>query len=631
MEINVGDKVQIKNGGIDVTNGNKAVSGKKYGEGGPLWATVELIDPNWYTGGQYGMPLSITKVRCKNDQGVIVWQVQLKDISENVIRASQPELVQTEPLIESKQIISEVGNTKSSHTLQRKEATAKSLTTSEFVVPYDTNEWNSGERPEEVTTGYIDIENRLTSSIMDTSMGINDSITKNIVSGTWRNLNETEKRSIGSNSIKIDEGVINRSDFKTAFENPNKRKEMLNENKSIIQNGEAYPKYSKPSFGLMTAKYDYRIIPGDTKFPRMVSLEDKLEKVRASFGIHVHGNNNIARAVKYYSYNRFKVPDINLAYTKTFTHIFFTRPDLNLLKYSISGNNEPISQIINNSETAMLWRRNPELFKLLTNCERCGDKNNFNFLLSNQINSFNITDDTISVTEVGKSWNGHTMAYADQFTGRTGGELSIGFDEVSDLSVINLLTLWLTYIENVSNGAWSPSYNLKGYTNISTNSEEDSYVYTRSIDYASSIYVFTCDEKGEDVLHWTKYYGVFPLTNGKSVLSWQKGEISNGSPKLNINFRYCYKRSNDPNTLIEFNDAAMVSDPTSEASFNPNYGHSSRPFVGAPFIEIKLKDPKLKANDVNSERESSHIRLKFKKAIENGLDNDKKLYRFNLH
>ena len=128
---------------------------------------------------------------CKNDQGVIVWQVQLKDISENVIRASQPELVQTEPLIESKQIISEVGNTKSSHTLQRKEATTKSLTTSEFVVPYDTNEWNSGERPEEVTTGYIDIENRLTSSIMDTSMGINDSITKNTVSGTWRNLNET--------------------------------------------------------------------------------------------------------------------------------------------------------------------------------------------------------------------------------------------------------------------------------------------------------------------------------------------------------------------------------------------------------------------------------------------------------
>ena len=40
MEINVGDKVQIKNGGIDVTNGNKAVSGKKYGEGGDRKSVV---------------------------------------------------------------------------------------------------------------------------------------------------------------------------------------------------------------------------------------------------------------------------------------------------------------------------------------------------------------------------------------------------------------------------------------------------------------------------------------------------------------------------------------------------------------------------------------------------------------
>ena len=37
MDIRVGDKVQIKPGAIDVTNGNRAVSGKLYGEGGPLY------------------------------------------------------------------------------------------------------------------------------------------------------------------------------------------------------------------------------------------------------------------------------------------------------------------------------------------------------------------------------------------------------------------------------------------------------------------------------------------------------------------------------------------------------------------------------------------------------------------
>ena len=34
MDIKVGDKVQIKNGAIDVTNGNYAVEGKNYGING---------------------------------------------------------------------------------------------------------------------------------------------------------------------------------------------------------------------------------------------------------------------------------------------------------------------------------------------------------------------------------------------------------------------------------------------------------------------------------------------------------------------------------------------------------------------------------------------------------------------
>ena len=56
----VGDKVQIKNGGIDVTNGAKAVKGKMYGESGPYWATITSITKDYSTGSRYGLPAKIT-------------------------------------------------------------------------------------------------------------------------------------------------------------------------------------------------------------------------------------------------------------------------------------------------------------------------------------------------------------------------------------------------------------------------------------------------------------------------------------------------------------------------------------------------------------------------------------------
>lgn len=632
MEVYVGDKVQIKNNGMDITNGNKAVAGKKFGEGGPLWATVELVDPNWYTGGKFDLPDIVTKVRCKDDNGVVVWQVRSEDISDNIIRASKQDTSNVEI---SKEIAQSIQPIQNKRAVQRTIIRSNNKNNEELSsinpnVPYNVQEWTMGEIPKEGECDTIDTTNYASTKIITgTSMGINDTLTPNKVSGTWRDLNDNELKSIGSRSLKIDEGVISRSEFKTAFENPSKKREMLNDDIENIQNTEAFPKKSKESNGLMAARYDYRIIPGDNRYKKMISLEDKLEKARAAFGIHVHGNNMIARSVKYYMYNRFKVPDINLAHTKSFTHVFFTRPDLNLLGYNGSGNCVPVPQILNNTETEMLWKTNPELFKLLTDCSRCADSNNFNFLLSNQITSFSILDENLTAKEVGKSWNGHTMAYGNQYTGRTGGEFTVGFDETADYSVINFLKLWMTYIENVGNGAWSPSYNLRGYSGVAKNSEQDSHVYTRSLDYGAAVYVFKCGPNGDDVLYWTKYFGVFPLSTGASALSWQKGDEASGPLKLNINFRYCYKRDLSPISLIEFNNCAMVSDPISEPSFNLDYCHSSRPFVGPPFVQLKLPESELSSNGVNYSRNTSYVRLKFKKDCGNGLT-DRLLYRADL-
>lgn len=448
---------------------------------------------------------------------------------------------------------------------------------------------------------------------------------------------------------------------RTAWQNASKRNEMLNENTSQIQNGAGFPYYSTRSSGMTPARYDYQIIPGDTRYKSMATLEDKLKAARASFGIQVHGSNDIGRAVKYYMYNRFKVPDTNLAFNKMTTHVFFTRPDLNLLRCGggiVYGAN---SQVLNHTDTALLYRMNPYIFKLLTDRVRCGDSNNFNMLLSQQVASFTIEDEELNAMEVGKSWSGNSMYYGDQYTGKGAGSFRCSFTELQDLSVIKLLKLWITYIDNVSKGAWSPSYDLNGSAMISkygsytnwVNSEpvgsslSDSYVYSKTLDYAASVYVLKCDPTGQNVLYWTKYFGVFPTNTGVSALSWDSNNGIGDSPKLDITFKYCFKKDLSPISLFEFNDIAGVADLIEnggtnslvvESSFNPNYNHSSRPFVGAPFVEFSSSNPDafsryhnipIGANADIFGKNSTTIKLKFLKEADSKLSDDL-LYRSSL-
>jgi hypothetical protein len=427
------------------------------------------------------------------------------------------------------------------------------------------------------------------------------------------------------------DNVISAS-YQTAWEDSDKRRELLNEDSENIMNSEGFPKKLTAASGVVPARYSYQIQVGDPKYTMMVSLEDKLMQARASLGIPVHGRNDIARAMKYYMYNRFKTPDTNLAYNRSFTHVFFTRPDLNLLNYMGEAN----QQVRNHSETAMLWRRNPDLFKLLTDYRRCRDSDNFNLLLANQITSFDIQDEQLTTTEAGRSWSNYEMIYGDEYSGRAAGEFSCNFTETSDYSVINLLKLWITYIYNVKRGAWSPSYNLFSTNGGVGDTPNASHVYTKTLDYATSCYVFKCAPEGDDILYWSKYYGVIPVNTGASALSWELGTPVGDVPKLNIRFRYSFKRDMSPISLLEFNSNANINDDgdaTYENSYNVNYAHSSRPNVGSPFVEMRFEDPKPFRADggVNTgpKAPTSSIKLKFRPNSDSKLT-DEILYRATL-
>lgn len=614
MSIQIGDRVQIKHGAIDVTNGRTAVAGKSYGQGGPLWCTVEAIIDGWNTGSRYGLPSSVTKVRCSNN-GVVVWQVQPQDIAGQITASP----TQQEPSYPSKApsttptIDIDWGGNNS------KFRSSGDVTSLNMYAPrgrtWQSDQGTTVKRDTSLPSlpSTLGVSTQIVSG--RNAFEINEEITTN-PRGTFRDLTSSEQKVIGSNSVQVDEGVLTGAKIKTAFQNPEKKRQLLNEDSENIMNQYSFPYKSSDSQGLISAKYDYQIIPGDSRYSKVVNLEDKLMKARAAFGIPVHGNNNIARSMKYFMYNRFKVPDTNLAHNKTFTYVFFTRPDVNLLT---PGSLKANDQALNHSEVAMIWKRYPELFKLLTDNSRCADSNNFNMLLSNQVRSFDIQDEEITTNRAAKSWHEYEMQYGDVYTGRSAGTFRCNFDETSDYSVINFIKLWITYIDMVSKGAWSPSYNLRG-GDISNRNINYSHIFTKTLDYAASAYVFKCGPDGEDVLYWTKYFGVFPINTGAQALSWDHGTMPGEGTKLNIGFAYSAKRDMNPISLIEFNQNAGVPLPaannsvTYEDAFNPNYGHTDRPFVGAPFIAMDLGSTEMLSDRVNTARKRTEIRLKFQKA-----------------
>jgi len=477
-------------------------------------------------------------------------------------------------------------------------------------------------------------------------------------------LTDAERRNIGTPAWLTRDRSIRGQEVIPMTADGQKVRELLNEIPQDRQNSYEFPAYRAgprrgtdsnaleeagelaPHRGLRVAQYDYRIDVGDDRYPLTgPSLEDKLMNVRASVGLPVHGRNDIAKAMKYYMYNRFKSPDTNLAHNKSFTHVFFTRPDLNLLNYESTAN----EQVRSFGETNILWQRNPELFKLLTEGSRCKDNNNFNLLLSNQITSFDIQDEMLSTQEAGKSWAGYEMIYGDQYNGRTAGEFSCGFTETQDYSIINLIKLWITYIDNVAKGAWKPSYNLKGDGRAkSVYSMEEfnlSHVFSKTLDYASSCYVFKCGPDGEEVLYWSKYYGVFPINTGAQALSWELAQNIGDAPKLNIRFKYSFKRDLSPVSLIEFNDNAgnpstfvpkhgQITNPVT-SSVHTDYSNTVRPYVGCPFLTMEFRDPVTvpvrNGAGIGPSASSSKIRLKFRNAEESDTRlSDRNLYRATL-
>jgi len=642
-DIHKNDKCQVSRSAVDITNGVKA--GTRYVEGSSEWGYIQLVDPKWLAAFGENKGKFVQKVRILGvDNKTVVWQVEPHHVADNIIhmnncgpqqaKAPDPLPVEVREVIEAPSPIAvrvfepEPPPTSSGELIANSFVTTPTADTwkpkagnTKQALPVTSIESGLGIPPvtRVRTFDTVDIYSSLV-SLQPSRFEASNSVDSSKLPPNVRAAKDIEKITQANDQKKV--------------------KLMLNDEPSVIQNIYGYPARDTSAnyTDMIPARYDYRIDLRDHRYGLNVRLEDQLQEARAAFGLPVHGSNDMAKLMKYYLYNRFKVPDTNLAHNRSFTHVFFTRPDLNIL----TGNpiNPTITpQCANHTESAMLWLRNPLIFKMLVDNKRCGDSNNFNMPLSNAIQSISVEDERLSHNESTANWNEYAMQYGDAYDGRTAGTLTITFLDDKILTIMNMLKLWISYIDNVARGAWVPAYQLLT-TQAGKPHESWSHVFTKTLDYAASIYLFRVGEDGSDIIYWSKYYGIFPLSTGSSAMSWDISQTVGESPKLNIPFRYSYKKDFSPVSLLEFNAASNATNyglynnqVSYEEQWNSRYNHSHRPYTGAPFVQISMpsKVPSLNHLIDGLNNNIASLRLQFKPDTSAlGSNMDSRLYRPRL-
>ena len=278
-------------------------------------------------------------------------------------------------------------------------------------------------------------------------------------------------------------------------------------------------------------------------------------------------------------YNRFKIANPNLSLQKGFAHVFFVRPSCNILT--------PSGDLTDSVKSSALFnyaiKNRPELVRELSAHGHKKD-NDFMMTLSNYAISFSNNSEYIDTTAYGDTYTGYKVVFGKHnIESKSAGEFTVSFEDDRNLDIYQIDRMWVEYISGVYRGLFAPT-------------KED--IYNKILDYTSAVYYIITAEDGESIIFWTKYYGVFPTNVPTEQYSWASGNILNGENiRLDITFRYSFKRDYDPEIIEEFNKNAGIEGRTNITympTFDKELNHVGATMVGSPFIsEESSTDTKL--------------------------------------
>lgn len=259
----------------------------------------------------------------------------------------------------------------------------------------------------------------------------------------------------------------------------------------------------------------------------IINSED-FDKIRRSAGVYSRNELN-----NYTQFGRFGSMDPYSCLEQTREYIFFTKPDLNLFK---SGNPAYLNPEIENIPFfSEAMKRDVRVLKQLQITSN-GNPSPFMNLLTNNVKSelelpaISTEIDNSAATVYGTSIAyPHSTIESDQNF-----DFSLEFEDSKYLEVYMLFRIWEEYRRKKD--VISPP--------------NDSYVINKILHDQVAVYKFIVGETGENIIHYSKLYGVFPKTVPRDIF----GNLNSASGlKVNIDFHATFVEDMDPLILSDFN------------------------------------------------------------------------------
>lgn len=290
-----------------------------------------------------------------------------------------------------------------------------------------------------------------------------------------------------------------------------------------------------------------------------LDMTDLKDKYLASFGLY--SKEDLAEA-RYSRYSRFgRVLDPYSRLNDTREHLFFVKPDLHICAtgteledgyggkedYSVNGLTlNP--QLDTNAYFRDLITRYPDVVKELQNSAGSNNKDPFSHLLSFTVNSnLDLPGSEASTIDTGNTIFGTNLEYLkDSEVADENPSFSLEFIDTKKLEVYQYFKAYSMYHIARKSGIVTPPH--------------IDYIRYKRLHNVMGIFKFLIDEDGETIVHYSYFWGVYPVSVPREAFSNQ--EFNEGLT-FSISFKAAFVEDSDPRILDHFNHLMMplVQDP----------------------------------------------------------------------
>ena len=193
-------------------------------------------------------------------------------------------------------------------------------------------------------------------------------------------------------------------------------------------------------------------------------------------------------------------------------------------------------------------------------------------LFTNQCKSLDANDISLEQIDVFDTKQGYKETLpTHKSASESSNSCTITVSEDANMSFTKLLTLWVNYISNISDGTFDANPDM---------------IKNGVIDYMCSIYYFVLAPDGRTIKYYSKYSGCWPTTIPYGGFKYAKG--SQDVVDHDIQFVYTVKEDMNPKILEEFNINSLQLQPSKDF-YNLVNGFSS--IIESPLLNLKkLRD-----------------------------------------